>query len=272
MLMGEHAVLAGHPAIVVAMDTFMQVSLTPRDDKRIEIQSALGELSLPIDKISPIKPFEFVLEAIRAWPITEGFTLNIQSDFSHTVGLGSSAAVTVCTHHVIADFQNTPIDKQSLFEKSLATVHAVQGRGSGADIAASVYGGIVSYQLTPEPIITPLTSKPLPVTLIYSGSKTPTPEVLAYVENRFKNKPDTLAEIYQRIGNLSEKAIQAIKDNNLVSLGKLMKSQQSAMVDLGVCNDALSSLYQNALSDPSCLGAKISGSGLGDCLITLNTI
>ena len=45
MLMGEHAVLHGKKALVCAIDQRISVSLTPREDARISIVSALGEYS-----------------------------------------------------------------------------------------------------------------------------------------------------------------------------------------------------------------------------------
>ena len=43
MLMGEHAVLRGQPAIVCAINKRMKVTLTPREDKAVLMHSALGE-------------------------------------------------------------------------------------------------------------------------------------------------------------------------------------------------------------------------------------
>ena len=45
MLMGEYAVLKGAAALCAAIDKRIYVKLTPRNDQKIMIHSALGEFS-----------------------------------------------------------------------------------------------------------------------------------------------------------------------------------------------------------------------------------
>ena len=106
MLLGEHAVLHGQLALVCAVNRRIQVTLTPRKDRTIRISSALGRRSMTVDAIKPSKPLRFVMAALRRFAKTlpSGFDLRIDSDFSHQVGLGSSAAVTVATLAVLKQF------------------------------------------------------------------------------------------------------------------------------------------------------------------------
>ena len=104
MLMGEHAVLRGQPAIVCAISKRMKIELTPRDDKAVLLHSALGEHETTLDELAPSDSFRFVLGAIRTCraDLKQGFELDIKSEMSHQMGLGSSAAVTVATLAALA--------------------------------------------------------------------------------------------------------------------------------------------------------------------------
>src|SRR5699024_7406547 len=80
----------------------------------------------------------------------EPFSLSVRSELDDAsgvkYGLGSSAAVTTSVVAAIlhAHMQKTPA-KELLFRLSAIAHVCTQGTGSGADIAASVYGGLIEY-------------------------------------------------------------------------------------------------------------------------------
>ena len=273
MLLGEHAVLQGYPAVVCAANHFITVTLTPRSDEEIILHSALGSYKASLSNLQTQTPFEFVLTAILLYHahFKKGFELTIKSDFSHEVGLGSSAAVTVATIKALRDYLNLPSMDLIIFYDSVKVIRKVQGRGSGADVAASVFGGVIAYRIHPLHIERLNAIEP-PLSLFYSGSKMKTAEVLSYVSEKFKAKPEKLNEIYAGIGECTNRGIEAIKHQNWIALGQMMNAQQSWMSKLGITNEALSQLIQIVNEEKAVLGAKISGSGLGDCVMTLGNL
>lgn len=273
MLLGEHAVLHGYPAVVCAANYFITVTLTPRSDEKIILHSALGGYKASLSSLETQKPFEFVLTAILLYKarLTTGFELRIESDFSHEVGLGSSAAVTVATIKVLRNYLNLSSTDLIIFHDSVNVIRKVQGRGSGADVAASVFGGVIAYQIHPF-YIEKLNTIDLPLSLFYSGSKMKTAEVLSYVSEQFKNRPQELHEIYAGIGKCVKQGIKAIKGAHWIALGHAMNLQQIWMEKLGVNNSALQYWIDQLSREKSILGAKISGSGLGDCVIALGNV
>ena len=64
MLMGEHAVLRGQPAIVCAISKRLKVALTPREDQAVRLHSVLGEHETTLEELAPNDSFRFVLAAI----------------------------------------------------------------------------------------------------------------------------------------------------------------------------------------------------------------
>ena len=269
MLLGEHAVLHGQPALVCAVDRRIHVTLTPRRDRAIRISSALGRHSTSLDNIKPSRNFRFVIAAVQRFAkrIPSGFDLHIVSEFSHQVGLGSSAAVTVATLAVLSKWLKGSFNQRTLLLDGVSVIRETQGLGSGADVAASVYGGIVLYRA--EPIQAIKLNASYPLTVIYSGSKMPTVEVVRLVERSRKANPVVYGAIFKMMGQSSRQAAAAIRRRNWKDVGAIMNLNQLLMAAIGVSNGKLAAIVRLLLADPRILGAKISGSGLGDCVIGL---
>jgi mevalonate kinase len=277
MLLGEHAILHGRRALVCAIDRRINVALSKISKPILRIVSDLGSYESPLDNLTDHPDFRFVLDAVKQYPREQGIELKIGSDFSSDIGFGSSAAVTVATHaalmqsprswtsateedHCRAGAETPPLDKEKLFKRSLATVHRVQGRGSGADVAASVFGGVVAYRAEPLEIY-PM-GESFPLTAVYSGSKMKTVDVIKIVEEQRRADP----EKYERIFDEMDVSVGRVVDD-FPTLGKKLISNQFLMEEMGLCNAALAEIIGifQALEIP----AKISGSGLGDCAIGL---
>lgn len=269
MLLGEHAVLHGRLSLVAAVSQRLTVSLTPRPDSRVEIVSALGRYEGELGRLAPHPDFRFVLKAIEKEQaqLRHGFTLSVVSDFSHTIGFGSSAAVTVATIGALMALRGQEPDPAAAFARALEIVREVQGLGSGADVAASVYGGIVAYRAKPLDI-QPLAERH-PLTAVYSGSKRPTPEVVNLVARRGRQFPHMFEDIFDLMERCSMDAFEAIQLRDWPLFGQILNIGQGLMDAIGVNTAALSAIVYALRADPGILGAKISGSGLGDCAIAL---
>ncbi|MHB1221214.1 MAG: mevalonate kinase family protein [Gammaproteobacteria bacterium] len=150
MLMGEYAVLHGHLALVCAVDKRMTVIMSFREDTTINIEStALGTYTTTIADLNVVKPFQFVLTVLKRYQaqLKQGLDIFITANFSTTIGFGSSSAVTVATLKALTTLLNISLSPLDLLVEGRAVVQAVQGRGSGADVAAAVYGGVVGYRM-----------------------------------------------------------------------------------------------------------------------------
>jgi mevalonate kinase len=267
MLLGEHAVLYGHKALVGAISRRMTVELTPSDGDSVCILSQLGQYTAPLNDLVDHPLFRFVLQVIQQHYsfIPTGFELKIDSDFSADLGFGSSAAVTVATHAALMRWvSGEPPTAEKLFNQAVETVRAVQGRGSGADVAASVFGGMVGYDISPsfQPV-----GLSLPLTAVYCGYKTPTPEVIKTVEQLRSADPVKYQKIYAEIDAGVADAIGCLKRRDFSAFGKILNRHQQLMDEMGVNTPELEEIVSALQASPDVFGAKISGSGLGDCAI-----
>ncbi|WP_286237423.1 mevalonate kinase family protein [Neptuniibacter halophilus] len=270
MLLGEHAVLFGEKALACAVDKYIHLQLTPRSDRKVRIDSALAQYESDLDQLAAEPRLSFVLAAVRRFApaLVCGFELSIRSEFSHTVGLGSSAAVTAGTVAALAAYSGQSTEPAALFDHALAVVHEVQdGRGSGTDLVASIYGSIVSYRVEPRQVVS---LQGLPdISLYYAGYKTPTPEVLKRIEHQSQFQPMFYQQLYRLMGELTESAEAAVAAADWAGLGRIMNHYQGLMDALGVADLTLCDIIYRLRQSSRILGAKISGSGLGDCVLAL---
>lgn len=162
---GEYAVVeSGHPAVIVAVDQFVTVTLNEAK-KNGSIQSGQysdlpirwtrrkGQLVLDIRE----NPFHYILAAIR---LTESYatdqkkelrffdlkvTSELDSSNGRKYGLGSSGAVTVATIKALNEFYQLNLDKLTIFKLAALAHHEVLSNGSCGDIAACCYGGWIAF-------------------------------------------------------------------------------------------------------------------------------
>lgn len=267
MLLGEHAVLHGHRAIVCAVDARVKVTIQSRTDRMLRIDSALGTRAMPIEAIDNSPPFHFLAAVVSCFAscLQSGISISVDSTMPHELGLGSSAAVTVATMAAIEAGLDEAPQNHALQDACLEVIRQVQGIGAGADLAASVFGGAVRYRMEPREICV-LDALP-PLTVFYSGSKMPTPDVVRLVEERRAANRGHFDRLYYEADDLVGRAAQSIRDEDWPTLGALMDSGQDFMRSIGVSNDILEAIVIGLRQDKGIYGAKISGAGLGDCVI-----
>ena len=273
MLLGEYAALQGKPALVCAVDKRISVILTPRSDDKIEIFSEThGHYATTLSSLTIEKPFQFVLGTLKHYQprMRHGCTLTITTEFSDQIGFGSSSAVTVATMATLITWIGIKMTQHDLLRQGRAIIRAVQGVGSGADIAASVYGGMVAYQA--QPMSAEKIASTYPVHALYAGFKTPTVDAIRQVQQRFAGHAELFESLCQAIGQCAYQGIQFARKNEWQKLGEMMNVQQGLMESLGVSLPLLGNMVHDLRQQATIHGAKISGSGLGDCVIGLGDL
>lgn len=272
MLFGEHAVLHDCPAIACAIDNWLTIDWQTRQDSLIFIHTSLGEHATDWDTLTPHPKLTFVLEALAQFkamtkqPLT-GLTLNISSDIDSTQGLGSSSAVVAAMVTGFSILDHSLKSIQIRFNLGLNIIRGVQGRGSGTDLAAALTGGVI--MLTPkENTITQLANG-LPIVSIYSGYKTPTPIVIARVKADWSDTHPLFLHWLAWTTQITTLAAMHIRHQNLIEIGRCMNMAHGLMNGLGVSDPQLEVIAIRLRQTEGMYGAKISGSGLGDCVIGL---
>ena len=275
MVAGEHAVLRGYSAVVAAAQHRITVELRARADDAIIVESQLGSCHMRTNALETQKPFHFVGGAIRAAGVqntAKGFDLSIEADMPPDVGLGSSAAVTVAVYAAVHAYLHGSVPANDVLWRACRdVVRAVQGNGSGADAAAAVYGGVLLYKQD-EGVCAQLATKLPEASLYYVGYKTPTADVIRMVENNRLQSLDLFRELDRRMEGATQLAAAAIRADDIIALEHALRNAQDVLQQYGVCDTKLNELIGLLLRQEGILAAKISGSGLGDCVLTLGHV
>ena len=287
MLLGEHSVVYGYPALACAVDQRIEVQWSKTDQQTICIQSELANFQFTLDELKAFKnhpeldhpKLRFVIHALKAFArhLNHGLQIEIISEFSSTIGLGSSAAVLAATLHGLNQITEQNLSNIELFNLGHEIILTIQGRGSGTDLAASLSGGVILFepalhdqkvsrpaniQKLPETI-----SQNMPLSLIYCGYKTPTAEVLNQVVEQWQAEPEQLKRLYALMGETTKQACQTLLDGKLEHFYALCDVYQDLMDALGVNDKTLQSIIDLMRQCSGIQASKISGSGLGDCVL-----
>lgn len=272
ILMGEHSVVYGHTAIACALSQKLRIHWQTRQDTKIIIKSELSHFQTSLADLAhcdfPPK-LNWVIRCLQSDPsnLKTGLNIQIESDFAETLGLGSSAAVLAAMIGGLDHLSNRHRTVQQQFKAGLKIIHQIQGQGSGTDLAASLSGGIIHFD--PNRTQIEKNETQLALSLVYSGYKTPTATVLQQVANQWADMPQQLHSLYQLMGSTTELAYQALCQQNWPGFAQQMNRYQGLMDTLGVNDATLSHLVYALRKDPNIAASKISGSGLGDCVIGL---
>ncbi len=268
-LVGEYAVLDGAPAVLAAVSRYAVAQYlaelspeTPIIEETVKRAiAALGDLA------SAIPPGSVLVN-------TAGFRQR-----SSKLGLGSSAAAAVAAAGAVFEIagQRLADNREELFAVADEAHRAAQGGiGSGADVAASVHGGFISFVRPPggKPVITPLTPPDtLDLVVFWSGSPARTTDMIQTVRALGKSQPSTYARHMRRLRQISEGFVRAFTYRNAQGVIAQTDEYGRELEALGKSAGApiVTPLFAEAADLARGLGgaAKPSGAGGGDVGIAL---
>lgn len=256
-LYGEHAVVYGYPCIVTAMDSRVRVSVSVVDEDHIDAPQ--------------VKRTDFVEEALRLFreknKIKQSVEIATNSDFSSSVGLGSSSAVIVATIKALGELFAVSLSDKELFDMCYQVVINVKGIGSGFDIAAAVYGGTIYFDGKSKEVEL-LRLGHLPMVVGYTGNKADTATLVKEVRDRYEKEEKKYKLLLSSMADIVQDAYIASTTGDSEELGVLFNENHALLQKIGVSTDKLDSMVEAAKS-AGAYGAKLSGAGGGDCMIAL---
>jgi len=213
----------------------------------------------------------FIETALRnlseKYPLEHGIRVTTSSEISTEFGFGSSSASTVCTLKAISELFDLNLSQREIFDIAYKTILDVQGKGSGYDVAAGVYGGTL-YFVTGGRAIEPLSIDAFPLIVGYSGMKAVTVALINLVKEKADCYPEVIEGIFNNIEKLVELAKSALLAKDWPSFGELMNFNQGYLAALGVSTRKLADMIYVARG-AGAFGAKLSGAGGGDCMIAV---
>jgi mevalonate kinase len=281
ILFGEHFVVYGEPAIVLAIDKRAYVKAELRDDKQLHLRSVnlnlAGYFENGIFKIEngdakeaklKFEPLKLAVEKVlEIHGENLGLSIEVNSTVPVAAGLGSSAAVAAAVTAAVSALLNVKMSKEDVFRISYEAEKIVHGTPSGVDPAISTFGGTLLFQM--DTGFKPLDVKAdVPLVIGDTGVKRSTRVQVAKVRNVRGKYPRVVEPIMRAAREIVLRAIDALKEDDLETLGDLMNINHALLCGLGVSDESLEWLIK-AARKAGALGAKLTGAGGGGCMIAL---
>lgn len=271
ILLGEYAVLEGADALVMAVDRYVFVKIgeaSAPDRWRISSSLEKSPFTFCLDKDGYLLPdsdmsesqrqnMNFACQAIEAICLRlvalgfsiSPFSLEINTkqfylENGQKLGLGSSAALIVGIILAIARYAQAELrlfpDRDKLFDFCFDVHSQAQGRrGSGIDVAASVFGGIVKYNRQksrmPEGkgmIVSPHLPSGLNWVPVWTGKSTSTTKLLKSMEKFRSKNLSEFKPVMEKLTDISNKGCQNLIDQNIKSFLGNVKQYYTSLLNL----------------------------------------
>lgn len=267
ILIGEHAVVYGHPAIALPLlSAEVSVTINRSPTMCIDCVYHQGELN---DAPSAIDNIRACIEAslIKLNKQNETFELVISSSIPQERGMGSSAAVANACVKAIFDFFNQPLSEDDRFELVQVSETLAHGTPSGLD--AKTTNSLLPLYFIKDKVIEPFSMVMEGYIIVGdTGEKGQTRMAVSSLRKRKEKNPAVVNELMNQIGEYSEQARLCLQNNLIDQLGDLMDKTHQNLMLLGVSNQILNRLV-NVARQSGAKGAKMTGGGWGGCMIAL---
>jgi mevalonate kinase len=281
ILLGEHFVVYGEPAIVMAIDKRVYARVEKRNDSRLHVRSM--DLNLEVffengsfrveqgDLKEAKMKFEPVKQAIEKVMEKHGQHVGLDIEINSTVpvgaGLGSSAAVIAATTAATGAILGVKLSKEDILRITYTAEKIVHGTPSGVDPAISTMGGTMLFQM--DTGFKPLEVKTnIPLIIGDTGVERSTRVQVEKVRDLVDKYPRVTEHLMKAAREIVLRAIEALKENDLETLGTMMNINHALLYGIGVSDESLEWLA-NAARKAGALGAKLTGAGGGGCMIAL---
>ena len=287
ILLGEHAVVYGMPAIAATIDRGVRVVISEREKRDGPVLRG-NVRGLGAVRARPAREGEAGEgpEALRKALVclcdifgesVRGLTFVIESAIPSGCGLGSSAAIAVALVRGVQRYLN----EDASVDVTIARAHRLEsvfhGTPSGVDHTTIAHGGLLYFQrelaeatdaAVPYTCANIEPKRSMRLVVAISGPHAGTAQAVKALSDRSKRHPKAYRHIYEQIGDLARSARECIELGKLAALGELWDLNQGLLNALGVSTPKIELLCHTARQHGA-LGAKITGAGCGGAIIAL---
>ncbi len=265
VVLGEHSVVYGKPAVVLATDR--RITCSVRRSRRNTLNGDYLDFSRQPHFNYLTRDMNHCLDFLTVSEIPSGS------------GMGSSAALSAALALAIRSERGEFPTELFLVEEAYGAELHAQGNGSPMDASACVHGGGIAINVDDGGKelwtisrnnrtwkVTDIDVPKLSFVIGNTGIKAPTGPQVDKVR-RYMNRNGFAADIIDEMGDVTMEGYDALRKGDCERLGRLMTHDHKLLSILGVSCKELNTLVNASL--PYSYGAKLTGSGGGGCMVAL---
>jgi mevalonate kinase len=283
ILSGEHAVVYGKPALAVAVNRYVDTTISQGHDNKIQFECTDSKLKsvLTLKELQVLRtqmakryqeflagkchikdvihnPLELMQYAFvclvdnLSLPIKNGIKIQVRLTLPVGCGMGASAAVIMSLMHALVNYFSHAIavDKYLHFGREIENLQ--HGKSSGLDLFLSLYGGC---HLFIDGDVSKRNIPNIPLVLVNTGKpKTSTGECVAAIAKHFQH--GDLVDDFTEVTLVMDHALQ---QGDLMAVQQCIRENHKLLKYIGVVPDKVAQFVTaiEALGNV----AKISGAG-----------
>lgn len=299
-LIGEHAVVYGEPAIIVAIGKRTYVKIEPaknvifkdlswpkishcwKTKEIFEITKKTIKLWEKCNQRKNFSPlFEFVKKnhyenyrasilglAMNNLKISSGFSITVKSEIPSGAGLGSSASRAVAITKAISEFFQKRISLKKINEIAFQQEKIIHGTPSGGDNFTCCFGGLIWFKKGKRKSEIKSLKREIPYKLenfVFVNTGLPKETTGELVQKVKKLNKEYRTKRIKEIGKMSYEMVRALKRKDFQKMKEIINKTQKILAELGVSTKKIDRIVKAVQEIGG--AAKLSGAGGGGIVL-----
>ncbi|MFI5867535.1 mevalonate kinase [Streptomyces sp. NPDC051546] len=276
ILLGEHAAVYGAPALAIPLTSLTcRATVTPGPTGARGLVSMRCLWSPPPAQDAFVDPSEpplgmsllvnSVLQRVEAGRLM-GVEVELATAIPPGRGLGASAAYARALTRALDQLLGLNLSEREVFDYVQLAETASHGQASGIDSLATSSTRPVLLQAGCS--TSPPVAHEVWAVIADSGTSGSTHQAVTMLRRHFDLYPEARTRFLAESAALTRRALRALAEGHLETVGWCLTDTHQLLFDLKLSTADLDVLVEAAL-DWGALGAKLSGGGLGGCVIAL---
>ncbi len=256
ILLGEHGVVYGQPALAAPLSW----GVTARG-----VSAARCSLELPSQVRGAVRSIlQTAFQRAARLCGQPKIRVRLESDLPPSMGLGSSAAVSVACAKLLLNASGRPANPSEVLRVAGEMEGVFHGTPSGVDHTCSAQGRMILFRRANGPRaarVRPVRcQRPVKILVALVGSRQATRLTVAGLAERHARWPIRYQRIFKEMGRVVEEGARAVESGDLEALGDAMSVNQGLLTALQLSSDRIQATVQ-LLRKMGALGAKLTGAG-----------